>query len=135
MSNSGYFDCVCCGEIDIASDTEKAALCDTCVSLECSPDGESPECRELFLCDSRGVYIPQDAWQCIDWSKLIDPPKYDPWVGEALEAGPDHESYWDAWSEVTDSPIGDVERNGVRYTVYLEPDGDLFVRYYLAQHD
>jgi hypothetical protein len=54
---------------------------------------------ELFLDGNRGVYIPQHFAEAIDvqdWTG-IDAEDLD-----VLRAGPDHESYWDAWQTVLD---------------------------------
>ena len=54
---------------------------------------------ELFLDGNRGVYIPQHFAEAIDvkdWTG-IDAEDLD-----VLRAGPDHESYWDAWTSVLD---------------------------------
>jgi hypothetical protein len=54
---------------------------------------------ELFLDGNRGIYIPQQ------FAEAIDPAD---WTGidtedlDVLRAGPDHESYWDAWQDVLD---------------------------------
>lgn len=54
---------------------------------------------ECFLDSSRGVYIPQyfaEAIDVKDWTG-IDSEDLD-----VLRSGPDHESYWDAWTSVLD---------------------------------
>lgn len=54
---------------------------------------------ECFLDSARGVYIPQNFAEAIDVKD---------WTGikaedlDVLLAGPDHESYWDAWTDVLD---------------------------------
>ena len=54
---------------------------------------------ELFLDGNRGIYIPQQ------FAEAIDPAD---WTGinaedlDVLRAGPDHDSYWDAWQDVLD---------------------------------
>ena len=54
---------------------------------------------ELFLDGNRGVYIPQHFAEAIDVKD---------WTGikaedlDVLRAGPEHESYWDAWQDVLD---------------------------------
>lgn len=55
---------------------------------------------ECFLDSARGVYIPQNFAEAIDVKD---------WTGikadalEVLLAGPDQESYWDAWTDVLDN--------------------------------
>jgi hypothetical protein len=72
---------------------------------------------ECFLDSSRGVYIPRDFASCID---LTD------WTGiktedlEVLRAGPDHEFYWEVWTDVLDS----AETRDGRV---LHQDGDLWL--------
>ena len=71
----------------------------------------------LFADSARGVYIPQhfaeshsaDHWQGMDSADL-----------DILKAGPDHESYWDAWCDVLDN--AETTNGGKLYQ-----DGDLWV--------
>jgi hypothetical protein len=71
---------------------------------------------ELFLDSARGVYIPRD------FAASIDPAD---WIGvstdelDILRAGPDDESYWDAWQSVLDY----AETKDGRV---LHQDGDLW---------
>jgi hypothetical protein len=72
---------------------------------------------ELFLDGNRGVYIPQHFAEAIspaDWTG-IDAEDLD-----VLRAGPDHESYWDAWQDVLDH----AETKDGRV---LHQDGDLWL--------
>ena len=72
---------------------------------------------EHFLDSARGVYIPRDFASCIDPTD---------WRGitledlEVLRAGPDHESYWDVWTDVLDN----AETRDGRV---LHQDGDLWL--------
>ena len=72
---------------------------------------------ELFFDANRGVYIPQD------FADAIDP---DDWTGidaedlDVLRSGPDHESYWDAWTSV----LNYAETKDGRV---LHHDGDLWL--------
>ena len=72
---------------------------------------------ELFLDGNRGIYIPQQ------FAEAIDPAD---WTGidaedlDVLRAGPDHESYWDAWQDVLDH----AETKDGRV---LHQDGDLWL--------
>jgi hypothetical protein len=73
----------------------------------------------LFLDGNRGIYIPQN------FAESIDPAD---WTGidagdlDVLKAGPDHESYWDAWQSVLDYA---ESKDGA----VLHQDGDLWVIY------
>lgn len=72
---------------------------------------------EIFFDGSRGVYIPQhfaEAMDPKDWTG-IDAEDLD-----VLRAGPDHESYWDAWTSVLDY----AETKDGRV---LHQDGDLWI--------
>lgn len=74
----------------------------------------------LWLNDSRGIYIPRDfANSFADRAKTVSGVDADTW--SILDAGPDHENYWDAWSDVCDNAkiIGD---SGVEYFVYQDGD-------------
>lgn len=70
-----------------------------------------------LLSDARGQYLPRDAAETLDWTQFPDVRAEDL---EILRAGPDHESYWDAWQDVLDranTQDGDV----------LHQDGDLWL--------
>ena len=72
----------------------------------------------LLLSDARGVYIPRDfATECepLEWGIDNDTVKI-------LEAGPEHEQYWDAWDAVLDCAEREVDGNRYR----LLQDGDLW---------
>jgi hypothetical protein len=73
----------------------------------------------LLFDGARGVYIPRDfaneiVRECVSG---VDAETF-----AILEAGPDHESYWDAWSDVLDRATLTV--GGHSYT--LHQDGDLW---------
>jgi hypothetical protein len=77
--------------------------------------------RELFLSDARGVYIPRDFAQSVVREHVtgVSDENY-----SVLEAGPDHEWYWEAWTEVCDSAVITATDG----TVYrLEQDGDCWL--------
>lgn len=82
----------------------------------------------LWLSDARGVYIPRDfATSFSNRAKDVSGVTDEQWA--ILEAGPDHEWYWETWNEVEQSArIRDDQRN-VTYGVYqngdcwLIPDG------------
>lgn len=73
----------------------------------------------LLLSDSRGVYIPRDfarevKRECV--SGLA------PDVLPILEAGPDHECYWDAWTIAESNARVTDPTTGVVYTVHHDGD-------------
>jgi hypothetical protein len=77
----------------------------------------------LWLSDARGVYIPRDFANCFtERAKVVSGVNDDNW--EILEAGPEHELYWEAWTEVLDRAIVTSE-TGVKYR--LHQDGDLWL--------
>lgn len=73
----------------------------------------------LLLSDARGVYIPRDFAREVkrDCVTGVSP---DNW--ETLEAGPEHEWYWEAWQDVEGSAIVTDPDTGVRYCVYQDGD-------------
>jgi hypothetical protein len=77
----------------------------------------------LWLSDARGIYIPRDfANSFTDRAKHVAGVADDNWT--ILEAGPDHEHYWEAWDVVlTNATVTD--NNGHTYT--LHQDGDLWL--------
>ena len=75
----------------------------------------------LFLSDARGQYIPRDFAQSIKRSALSGVKDKDL---ETLEAGPDHEWYWEAWSDVCrDAVITDEHGN----KFHIWQDGDCWL--------
>ena len=74
----------------------------------------------LWLSGARGIYIPRDfANSFADRSTDVQGISQEQW--DILEAGPDHEWYWEAWDEVEqDAKITD--ENGVIYFVYQDGD-------------
>ena len=74
----------------------------------------------LWLSDARGVYIPQNfAESFSDRAKHVSGVSDEDWA--ILEAGPDHELYWDTWSDVERDAIV-TDDKGVKYTVYQDGD-------------
>ena len=72
----------------------------------------------LWLDDHRGVYIPRDfANSFVDRSKHVAGVSDEEW--SILEAGPDHEQYWDTWSDVTDNAIV-TDDDGHKYTIWQD---------------
>jgi len=81
----------------------------------------------LWLNDSRGVYIPRDfAKSFADRERSVSGIKAEDWA--ILEAGPEHEWYWEAWDNVLNDAIV-TDDKGIKYRVYqdgicwLIPDG------------
>ncbi len=74
---------------------------------------------ELFLSDARGVYIPRDFAQSIKRECVtgISDDDY-----KILEAGPDHEWYWEAWEDVCNNAVVTDPQSGTVYTVYQDGD-------------
>ena len=72
----------------------------------------------LFLSDARGIYIPRDFATGIK-RELVTGVSAESW--EILEAGPEHEWYWEAWQEVCDRAVV-TEPNGSVYSVYQDGD-------------
>ena len=78
-----------------------------------------PEMK-LWLSDARGIYIPRDfATSFADRAKSVSGVSDNDWA--ELEAGPDHEWYWEAWVKVCANAVV-TEDNGDRYTVYQDGD-------------
>ena len=76
----------------------------------------------LFASDARGRYIPQYFATEVK-HELVSGLEPDDWT--ILEAGPDHELYWDVWTGVCDSAVVTNPDDGIRYT--LHQDGDLWL--------
>jgi hypothetical protein len=77
---------------------------------------------ELWLSDSRGIYIPRDfALSFNDRAEAVRGVSAEDWA--ILEAGPDHAHYWDTWEEVLNDAI--VTMDGTEY--FLHQDGDLWL--------
>lgn len=74
----------------------------------------------LWLSDARGMYIPRDfATSFADRAKHVTGVNDETW--SILEAGPDHEWYWEAWDDVCRSArVTDAHGRG--YTVYQDGD-------------
>jgi len=75
---------------------------------------------ELFADSNRGVYIPQHFAEAVmrEYVTGISDKDY-----AVLEAGPDHEAYWDTWASVCDNAVLTTPQ-GKR--MYLYQDGDLW---------
>ena len=78
--------------------------------------------QAIYYADSaRGVYIPQYFAETIhrDMTKGVSSEDW-----KILEAGPDHEFYWDVWCSVLDNCILTHPDEGC---FYLWQDGDLWL--------
>jgi hypothetical protein len=77
----------------------------------------------LWLDDARGVYILRDfATSFQNRNESVSGVSDEDW--EILEAGPDHECYWDTWSDVEQNAQV-IDENGVKYRLYM--NGDLWL--------
>ena len=85
-------------------------------------DEELPEGSLLYMDSNRGVYIPQ---QFANETKraCVEHVTQEEW--DVLEKGPDHEWYWDVWSDVEQNALLTDPDTGVKYT--LHQDGDLWL--------
>ena len=74
----------------------------------------------LWVGDNRGIYIPRDFAQSFaDRNKSVRGVNDEDWA--ILDAGPEHEHYWDVWNTVTDWAIV-TDGNGIEYNVYHDGD-------------
>lgn len=77
----------------------------------------------LWLSDSRGVYIPRDfAKSFADRDKNVSGVSDEDWL--VLEAGPEHEQYWDTWTKAEQNAII-TDEEGVKYSLWQS--GDLWL--------
>ena len=75
----------------------------------------------LWLSDARGIYIPRDFAQSFAArDKDVSGVSAEDWA--ILEAGPDHEFYWDTWSDVCDKCKVRDDKNNVTYHVHQDGD-------------
>lgn len=80
---------------------------------------ETPETMILLFDGASGIYIPQRFAAETSRDHVTDVSDEDYAI---LEAGPDHEFYWDAWSDVLDYARITAD-DGTVYTLYQQ-DGD-----------
>lgn len=74
----------------------------------------------LWLSDARGRYIPRDfAASFEDRNECVSGVSQEDWA--VLDAGPDHEWYWEAWDAVCDNAII-TDEHGVKYRIYQDGD-------------
>lgn len=72
----------------------------------------------LFLSDAHGIYLPRDFASSIK-RESVTGVSAEEW--QALEAGPDHEWYWDTWNSVCDHALI-TDADGTVYRVYQDGD-------------
>lgn len=80
-----------------------------------------PQNAELFADSNRGVYIPQYFAESV-MRELVSGVSDNEWA--TLEAGPDHEFYWDTWNDVEQNAVL-KDKNGKTWKLYHE--GDLWL--------
>jgi hypothetical protein len=74
----------------------------------------------LWLSDARGIYIPRDfASSFADRSKAVQGVSEDDWA--ILEAGPEHEWYWETWATVCDEATV-TDEHGTKYSIHQDGD-------------
>lgn len=73
----------------------------------------------LFLSDARGVYIPSDFAQSVDFANVAG---VDPGDWRDIAAGPDHEWYWEAWAAICDNGTVRDSKSGTVYAIYQDGD-------------
>ena len=81
-----------------------------------------PESAELFLDGARGIYLPQNFAEIVKRER-VEGVSEEQWA--ILEAGPEHEWYWEAWDEVLNSAIVTSPPTNERFALYQ--DGDLWL--------
>jgi hypothetical protein len=75
---------------------------------------------ELFLDSNRGIYIPRDFAEQVR-HELVENVTAEDW--DILQAGPDHELYWDVWNDVEQKAV--IDDGNRKFTLYQ--DGDLWL--------
>ena len=78
------------------------------------------ENAELFLDSNRGVYIPRDFAEVVR-HELVENVTAEQW--NVLQAGPDHECYWETWERVLDYAV--LDDGNRKFTLYQ--DGELWL--------
>ena len=80
----------------------------------------TPHEPQLWLTDGRGQYLPRDfARSFTNRAKHVTGVSDEDWA--ILEAGPDHDDYYEAWDEVLSSAIVTTD-DGVQHVVYQDGD-------------
>ena len=80
-----------------------------------------PEGAEMFLDGARGIYLPQNFAEIVKRER-VEGVSEEQWA--ILEAGPEHEWYWEAWDKVLNSAVL-TNPSGEKFT--LHQDGDLWL--------
>jgi hypothetical protein len=83
-------------------------------------DENLPSDAELFLNDSRGIYLPRDFAESVRF-ELVTGINANDW--DVLLAGPEHELYWDVWSDCLDDVV--IDDGNRKFRLYQ--DGDLWL--------
>jgi hypothetical protein len=74
----------------------------------------------LWLSDARGQYIPRDfASSFADRDHSVRGVTSEDWA--ILDAGPDHEHYWEAWDEVRANAVV-TDGNGTCFNIHQDGD-------------
>jgi hypothetical protein len=76
----------------------------------------------LYASSARGIYIPQFFAESVIRENVQGVPEED-WA--ILEAGPDHEWYWEAWNDVCDNALLVSPDTAAQYRLWQ--DGDLWL--------
>ena len=70
----------------------------------------------LILDDNRGIYIPKNFAEEFDWTAFQGVTEEQ---RETLLDGPDGESYWDVWEEVTNN-LKYMDKDGNEWTLFQD---------------
>ena len=81
-----------------------------------------PETAVHYLDSARGVYIPQNFAEIVKRDCVANVTDEE-WA--ILEAGPDHEWYWDTWNAVEGKAVLTDPTTHEQFTLYQ--DGDLWL--------
>jgi hypothetical protein len=115
------------GDVNWEDSTLCCAHCNKAIPSAYGEEEEDPESDEpdlskadLLFDSNRGQFIPQHFAEEIARDRVtgVSDEQYD-----ILAAGPDGESYWDVWCEVTDSAVLSVDGKTGR----LYQDGDVWI--------
>jgi hypothetical protein len=73
----------------------------------------------LYLNEMRGIYIPQNF---VEETKRECVANVGAETWAILEAGPDHEWYWEAWDDVCRDAVLTDPETGTQYTIWQDGD-------------
>ena len=74
----------------------------------------------LWVSDAAGIYAPKNfAGSFADRAKSVTGVEPEDWA--TLDAGPDHEFYWEVWDDVINNAII-TDEHGFKYRVYQDGD-------------